>query len=155
MTELIKDLTKHDDALWMLIISVARHWRRAIDQELSGSGLSLALGWPLLVLSSEEREMRMSVVAAALGIEGPSLVRTMDALVREGLVSRRADPDDKRARLVKLTALGRSKVPHLLDAISAMQKSLVRDIPAEERRAMVRGLERVDRLQVGLAATGD
>ncbi len=138
-----------EDALWMLVVRVARHWRRMIDQELSGVDLSLALCWPLLILFHEKRELRMSVLADAVGIEGPSLVRTVDMLVGEGLVSRHADPADKRARLLRLTPLGESRMPLMLEVLSVSRQRFMAAMQPEELEIMLRGLERMDRLLVG------
>ncbi|HWL47658.1 MAG TPA: MarR family transcriptional regulator, partial [Sphingomonadaceae bacterium] len=41
-----------------------------------------------------------------IGIEGPTLTRTLDHLEAEGLVQRLPDPNDRRANRIKLTRKG-------------------------------------------------
>jgi MarR family transcriptional regulator for hemolysin len=50
--------------------------------------------------------MRQTDLAAALDIEGPSLVRLLDALERQGLVVRCGEPDDRRVKTLHMTAAG-------------------------------------------------
>ena len=80
------------------------------DQALSDHGLSYATAIPLLVLSRHGENVRQGVLADELGIEGPSLVRLIDLLQSEGLVERREDPTDRRAKTLHLTAAGDAKV---------------------------------------------
>ena len=50
--------------------------------------------------------MRQTDLAAALDIEGPSLVRLLDALERQGLVERCGEPDDRRVKTLRMTPAG-------------------------------------------------
>lgn len=89
-----------------LVTRVARYLRRALDKELCECGLSQATALPLLVLSRAGPNIRQGVIAEELGVEGPSLVRVVDMLIGEGLLTRQEDPSDRRAKLLKLTVSG-------------------------------------------------
>lgn len=60
--------------------------------------------------------LRPGVLAARLGVTPRSATDVVDALTERGLVTRDADPDDRRASLVALTADGRT-------ALEAVQRS--------------------------------
>ena len=70
-------------------------------------------------------------LAAAVGIEGPTLTRHLDALERQGLVRRRQDPADRRAVVVELTPAGHAAHARLLG-----RRDRVR--PAAQERAVGR-----------------
>src|SRR5690606_36107404 len=85
---------------------LARRWRRALDARLAAGGLSDATWVPLVHLQESGGGITQKELAALVGIDGSSLVRVLDILSRQGLVERRLDEADGRARLVYLTPTG-------------------------------------------------
>ena len=134
-----------------LIARLGRIWRRESDQALSDHGLSYATAIPLLVLSRQGENVRQGVLADELGIEGPSLVRLIDLLQSEGLVERREDPRDRRAKTLHLTATGEAKVEETNRVLRRVRSSLLKDIGSEELaitfEVLLRIEQRASRLQ--------
>src|SRR6201997_4570869 len=97
----------------LLISRLARAWRREADQALADHGLSQATALPLVVLLRWGKCARQGVLAEEIGIEGPSLVRLIDLLQAEGLVERREDPTDRRAKMLHLTEIGETKAEEM------------------------------------------
>jgi DNA-binding MarR family transcriptional regulator len=79
---------------------------RIVDQRMCMTGLSMARAKVLMRLS-EGGPMNQATLAAHLGFAPRSVTETVDALEREGLVSRSEDETDRRVRIVTLTDLGR------------------------------------------------
>ncbi|MCP3469272.1 MarR family transcriptional regulator [Bradyrhizobium sp. CCGUVB1N3] len=127
-----------------LIARLGRIWRRESDQALSDHGLSYATAFPLLVLSRQGTSVRQGVLADELGIEGPSLVRLIDLLEAEGLVERREDPTDRRAKTLHLTATGDAKVEEINRVLRRVRASLFKDIGAEELAITFATLQRIE-----------
>ncbi|WP_426426180.1 MarR family winged helix-turn-helix transcriptional regulator [Bradyrhizobium genosp. A] len=128
-----------------LITRLARIWRRESDQALSDHGLSYATAIPLLVLSRQGENVRQGVLADELGIEGPSLVRLIDLLQAEGLVERREDPTDRRAKTLHLTKAGEVKVEETNRILRRVRASLLKDIGADELAITFETLQRIER----------
>lgn len=128
-----------------LITRLARMWRRESDQALSDHGLSYATAIPLLVLSRQGENVRQGVLADELGIEGPSLVRLIDLLQAEGLVARREDPTDRRAKTLHLTKAGEAKVEETNRILRRVRASLLKDIGADELAITFETLQRIER----------
>jgi MarR family transcriptional regulator for hemolysin len=128
-----------------LITRLARLWRRESDQALSDHGLSYATAIPLLVLSRQGENVRQGVLADELGIEGPSLVRLIDLLQAEGLVERREDPTDRRAKTLHLTKAGEAKVEETVRILRRVRASLLKDIGADELAITFETLQRIER----------
>ncbi len=91
----------------LTLLQVSRAWRRLANAAAVDFGLSEATAYPLVIMSRLGDGPRQTVVAEAMGIEGPSLVRLLDQLCAAGLVERREDPSDKRAKTLHLTDKGR------------------------------------------------
>ncbi len=128
-----------------LITRLGRIWRRESDQALSDHGLSYATAIPLLVLSRQGENVRQGVLADELGIEGPSLVRLIDLLQAEGLVERREDPTDRRAKTLHLTKAGEAKVEETNRILRRVRASLLKDIGADELAITFDVLQRIER----------
>jgi MarR family transcriptional regulator for hemolysin len=127
-----------------LIARLARIWRRESDQALSDHSLSYATAIPLLVLSRQGENVRQGVLADELGIEGPSLVRLIDLLQEEGLVERREDPTDRRAKTLHLTKAGEAKVEETNRVLRRVRASLLKDIGADELAITFETLQRIE-----------
>ena len=87
-------------------IAVHHRMFRAVNGEMSGCGLSLARTKVLMRLR-EQGPTRQSVLAADFGLSPHSITDIVDALEGLGLVERRPDATDRRAKLVAITDVGR------------------------------------------------
>src|ERR1043165_7588040 len=104
---------------------IARRLRQAIDAELSSYGLTEATWRPLAYVGRLGEGVRQKELAAALGIEGPSLVRLLDGLERRGFVGGREQAGDRRARGIYLTAPGRELQRRVLRISDSVQQRLL------------------------------
>jgi MarR family transcriptional regulator for hemolysin len=112
-------------AFGRVLIHAARGWRRRADAALAAYGLSEATAVPLLELARMGDGVRQGALAAELGVEGPSVVRLIDQLEGEGLVARREDPTDRRAKTLHLTAQGRALVERIEGVLNAVRARLL------------------------------
>lgn len=101
-----------------------RGYRAAADKSVAHVGVSHTLAWPMVMIGRMEEGVRQGVLADALGIEGPSLVRSVDQLVEAGLVERREDPADRRAKTLHLTPAGLDACEQLEAALNLMRTAL-------------------------------
>jgi MarR family transcriptional regulator for hemolysin len=83
-----------------------RAYRARANLAIAHVGLSQALAWPLVMIGRQGDGLRLGELATLLGIEGPSLTRSIDQLISGGFVERHEDPEDRRAKTLHLTALG-------------------------------------------------
>ena len=96
------------------------------------------------MLSRQGENVRQGVLADELGIEGPSLVRLIDLLEAEGLVERREDPSDRRAKTLHLTKAGEVKVEETNRVLRRVRASLLKDIGADELAITFETLQRIE-----------
>ena len=83
-------------------------------------------------------------LAAAVGIEGPTLTRHLDALERQGLVRRGQDPADRRAVVVELTPEGHAAHARLRDVVIAFDRRLRSGLSQDEVDALRELLGRLE-----------
>jgi MarR family transcriptional regulator for hemolysin len=128
----------------LLISRIGRLWRREADQALAAHGLSEATAIPLMILSRRGKCVRQGVLADEIGVEGPSLVRLIDLLQAEGLVERREDPTDRRAKMLHLTALGEIRADEINRVLRRVRAYLLKDISGEDLSVAFEVLQRIE-----------
>ncbi len=79
--------------------------RRINGRALAPLGISTAQAYPLVLIAQNDG-IRQGELADRLDIEGPTLVRMLDQLGALGLVDRRTDSADQRAKTLHLTPAG-------------------------------------------------
>jgi MarR family transcriptional regulator for hemolysin len=115
-----------------------RSYRAAADKAVAHVGLSHALARPLMSIGRLGGGVRHGVVAESLGVESPSLVRSIDHLVQAGLAERREDAADARARTLHLTPAGTQAWEQIEAALDAFRTHVFAGIPEAELAACLR-----------------
>jgi len=130
-------------AFGSLVTQTARQWRRAVDRRLQPFGLTEATWLPLLRISRAPAPPRQKELAAALGLDGSSVVRLLDSLERGGLIERHAAADDRRAKDLHLTAAGRAIVARVEAVAAEVRGRLLAGVSAAELATASAVLHRV------------
>jgi DNA-binding MarR family transcriptional regulator len=78
---------------------------RAFTRRFAESGIS-QLQYAVLLIIDANPGCRQSELGAVLRIRQPNLVEPLESLAGRGLIERRADPRDRRAQTLDLTAAG-------------------------------------------------
>jgi MarR family transcriptional regulator for hemolysin len=134
----------YDQTLMNLTASLAqvtRTYRAAVDRVVAEYGLSQATGLPVLMLGRLGDGVRCGVLADTLGVEAPSLVRVTDHLIESGLVERREDEQDRRAKTLHLTAEGRQCAAAMEQALLPFRRKLFANIAENDVYACLRVLD--------------
>lgn len=121
--------------------ALQRAYRAAVDKAVAPVGLSQALCVPLVMLGrlgDQGDTVRQGVLADALGIEAPSLARSLDQLVEAGLAERRDDPADRRAKALHLTAAGQAMRDQIEVMLLALRETLFEGISDRDMQACLR-----------------
>ena len=93
----------------------ARAHRQLLQDELAQLGLHL--GQELVVVDlAEHPGSTQAALVGRLGVEQPTVAKTITRMERAGLVTRRADMHDRRQIRIQLTAKGIDLVPRVVHA---------------------------------------
>jgi MarR family transcriptional regulator for hemolysin len=96
---------------------------RAFDDALSEVGGSVPQ-WLVLLSLATGRPQIQRELAAAVGIEGPTLTHHLDRMERAGLVTRTRDPENRRVQRVVMTGEGEARFHALRSAVVAFDARL-------------------------------
>jgi len=125
------------------MLPIARRWRALADRALDDLDVSSSLAWTLIQLGRLSGEARQTDLARALEISDPSLVRILDQLAKDGLLTRAVDAGDRRVRRVALTKAGGALVRSVEDVLAALRGQLLDNVADDELAAAVSVLERI------------
>ena len=101
------------DSLAFLLSDASRLIRRRFDAKARAFGVSRAQ-WQVLFALSRNEGINQTGLADYLEVETITLCRMVDRLAEAGLVERRADPADRRAWRLHLTAAAHPLLEKLL-----------------------------------------
>jgi len=124
---------------WRVMSQIAldRDRKIAVSEAL---GLSWTRVLALQQLTTQSHTLR--ALAQQLSADPPYVTLMVDDLEERGLVQRMPHPEDRRAKLVELTAAGRAAAARA-DAILDEPPAELRHVPAEDLATVLRVLERL------------
>jgi DNA-binding MarR family transcriptional regulator len=119
------------------------HWALATElaAALEPLGVS-ARGFHVLqaALSGEHTQTEL---AAMVGLDKTTMVVAVDELERAGLAERRLSPDDRRARIINVTAAGKRKVAEAEKVKQRVQAEVLGELSAREGEALMDALSKL------------
>jgi MarR family transcriptional regulator for hemolysin len=123
---------KPPETLGFLLSETARTWRGKLDQRLKPLGLTQAQWLALVHLSRCESDTTQKALAERIGIEGPTLVRLLDRMARDGWIVRRESEQDRRSKTVHLTERAQAILNDIHGIAAQLRKELLKGIPESQ-----------------------
>lgn len=100
-------------------------------------------GYQLLATASSGRCANQAGIAASIGIDRTVMTYLVDDLETAGLVERRPDPVDRRARQVLLTAAGHTTLAQATARLAEVESAVLAGLDADEAATFRRLLDKV------------
>ncbi|MRW88672.1 MarR family transcriptional regulator [Duganella sp. FT80W] len=121
----------------------ARAWRLAIDRRLKHLGLSQA-SWMAIALTAKETEPpSQTKLATRAGVEDPTMVATVDRLVKAGYMVRTPSATDRRVKLLSLTPAGQEIYQTVWQEADTLRRELLGNVDPEMLRNVTLFLEAI------------
>jgi MarR family transcriptional regulator for hemolysin len=133
-----------EDPLSRRLALVGKELRESFQAMLVQHGCTIPT-WAVLNYAHRMPGLSQVQLAGHIGIEGPTLVRTLDRLCAEGLVERRRDDRDRRVLRVALTPAGDDRWAELQHLAEAMDRRLTRHLSPEQIAALNATLDCIHR----------
>lgn len=89
--------------------------------------------WRVLAALAGSGTMKMRDAALYTTLDKMQVSRAVAALEKRGLITREADPEDRRNRILSLTAAGRALLRKLMPMVQAREAFLLEALTADER----------------------
>ncbi|WP_113447696.1 MarR family transcriptional regulator [Rhizobium cremeum] len=137
------------------LVGLSRRWRQHVDEGVAAVGLSDATWSPLFHLHRIGDGLTQKELAAHIGLDGSSLVRLLDILERQGLVERRTEAEDRRARRLYLTPSGTQRVSAILERLLPLEDEMLRDLSDAEIAVLLGAFEKIEARIRAAHETGD
>jgi MarR family transcriptional regulator for hemolysin len=141
--------------LTMSLTRVSRSYLAVADKMAANFDLSQAAAWPVIMIGRLGDGVRPGAVADALGLEPSSLVRVIDQVIAAGLVERKEDASDRRAKTLHLTPEGRRHAEQLEKALVSFRRKLFRGVPEDDIDACNRVFEALSQAIANYAESAD
>jgi MarR family transcriptional regulator, transcriptional regulator for hemolysin len=128
------------NGLGFLISDTARLLRKRFDQRAREVGLTRAQ-WQVLALLGMNEGINQAGLADILDIEPITLTRHLEKLEEAGLIERRSDPSDKRARTLFLTEAASPVIAKIRTIGRGLIEEMTAGLSAADIDAMRSGLQ--------------
>ena len=133
------------------IMDVARLLKTYADQRARQFGISRAQ-WAVLVRIDRNEGLKQTELADILDLQPISLTRLLDRLAENGLIERRADPNDRRANRLYLKPAAKPLLDQLAHIGDDMMETVLDGISAASIERMLKELGAVkDNLRSAIA----
>jgi len=116
-----------------LLVMAGRTWGTHIDNVLrTATGQSRARWQTMFVIAFGPQPATMTDIGVRLNVQWPTLVRVLDGLEKDGLISRIDNPRDGRSRLVSMTEAGKEMITKIKPIIDTERGTLLDGLTDEE-----------------------
>lgn len=116
-----------------------------VESKLAAAGLSLAKLAALTALREAGESLLLSQLADRLNCGKSNITQLVDRLEADGLVSRTADPHDRRSRLAVMTAAGRKACDAGTRIRQQAERVLLSELSGAERRQLASLMAKVEK----------
>ena len=134
-----KKLASINRELAFTINDVARLLRTNADQKAAQFGMTRAK-WAVLARLDRFEGLKQNELAEMLDLQPISLTRLLDGLSENGLIERRSDPNDRRAKRLFLMPAARPLLDHLSELGEDLMTTALAGLDQSESSALLTSL---------------
>lgn len=135
-------MTNQPPSVGSLIHEIDRLVKKRFDRFAETTGMSRAQ-WHVLAQVSKREGINQATLADLVGVEPITICRMVDRLEALGLVERRPDPNDRRARLIHLIETARPGIERMRAVAQALFAEALDGITGEEQAVLAHLLGRI------------
>jgi DNA-binding MarR family transcriptional regulator len=128
--------------VWSTMGATVRTLRARLDRELRAEGLRLGQ-YQVLSILWEEDGLTPRELSNRLSVEMPTVTRTVQRMVRDGLVRREDHPSDARSVYIRLTDKGNALRPMIRRLLERETARALQGFTEDDQLVFVRYLERI------------
>lgn len=113
------------------IVVAARRWRKLANERVKTIGQTMARWETLFLVAFSGEELTQSELARLISVEGPTMVRMLDVLARDGLIERSQSEHDRRVTINRITPAGLDVIAQIMGIVNALRSEMLNEIEPE------------------------
>jgi MarR family transcriptional regulator for hemolysin len=113
------------------IVVAARRWRKLANERVKAVGQTMARWETLFLVAFADVDLTQSELARLISVEGPTMVRMLDVLARDGLIERRQSESDRRVTINRITPAGLAVIAQIMGVTNNLRREVLSDIDPE------------------------
>lgn len=127
-----------------LMEQVVKQYRKMATQYFREHGAGISVDhWVILKKISENDGCSQVEVAESTVKDAPAMTRYIDKLIKEKLIVKQLDPEDRRKYMLFITDKGRKLIERLLPIVQEYRAKAVQGFSEKERQTLVDLLQRM------------
>jgi DNA-binding MarR family transcriptional regulator len=135
------------------IVVAGRRWRKVANDRVKAVGQTMARWETLFLVAFSGEELTQGELARLISVEGPTMVRMLDALAQDGLIERRQSETDRRVTVNTITTKGHKVIRDVMAITNALRMDLLKDVDPEKLAITIETLglilSRLDEMREG------
>lgn len=128
--------------LWLVLMKSHRAMQRLATRSIEATQGCLT-DFVVLEMLLHKGPQPVNEIGRRIEISSGAITTAVDRLERLGLVTREADPDDRRARIVQLTAAGSAQAAEAFAAHRSAMDSAAKALTEVERATLIELLKKL------------
>jgi MarR family transcriptional regulator for hemolysin len=137
-------ITIEQDSLGFLLSDSARLMRSNLERRIAGIGLNVTPSEArALIYIAANEGARQSTIAERMGVEPMTVCGYVEKLEKCGLVSRLADPTDRRAKNVRITDAAGGIIAAVREEAQDLYRQALAGLQPEESAALISALRTI------------
>lgn len=133
------------------IVVAGRSWRKVANERIKDLGQTMARWETLFLVAYSDDELTQGELARLISVEGPTMVRMLDVLAKDGLIERRQGKTDRRVTTNRITPRGKRVIKDIMNVTNLLRAELLSGIDPEELsvclRVLSQTLKRLDEMR--------
>ena len=122
-----------DDRLIYLVFTAQQKLKTYLNNTLNSEGVTVTPAQAaILFLLREKDGQSMSALSQVLSMDNSTVTGLVDRLQKSGLVTRRANPDDRRVSLIRITPQGVEEIKKAKPVITRVNEQIKAGLSDQE-----------------------
>lgn len=113
------------------LVVAARLWRKVANERIKPLNQTMARWETLFHVAYSGADLTQSELARMINVEGPTMVRMLDSLARDGLIDREQSAQDRRVTVNRITPAGRLAIKEIMAITNDLRGEILEEIDPE------------------------
>lgn len=114
------------------LVVAARRWRKVANDRIKHLDQTMMRWETLYLVAYSGEELTQSELARVVGVEGPTMVRTLHLLAEEGLLERHQSREDLRVTINRITDKGRQVIADIMSITNQLRSEMLEGVDREK-----------------------